>query len=175
MFVHGVNTIGHLGVNAYQTFGANTRPRQGYKAHKARRTYAKRHERFRVPTNSRSDNRFSKVGVRDLKSRIRLLLSRHPEMKRKFSAIIKNWINAQRYLISLAQVRSFLSTSCAGIYETQGLDWDTFHDVIIQCVRDKVSNVLLPRMIQAGVNSRWAHTENFNMAVKPGCEYVLQS
>ena len=174
MFGHGVNTIGHLGVNANRTFGANTRPRQGYKAHKARRTYGRRDDRFRGPTNSRSDNRFSKVGVRDFKSRIQLLLSRHPEVKRKFSAIIKNWINAQRYLISLAQVRSFISTSCSGIYETQGLDWDTFHDVIIQCVRDKVSNVLLPRTREAGAHSRWAHKETFTLAVKPGCEDELQ-
>ena len=93
------------------------------------------------------------MGVRDVKSRIRLVLINHPNVKRKFSAVIKNWIYARPNQISLAEIRLFLRTSCSGIYDTQGLDWDTFHDVIIQCVRDKLSKALLPRQRQAVVKS----------------------
>ena len=98
MLAHGVNTISNFGVNTNSTFGVNTRQRQGYKAHKARRTYAKRQGRIGVHTSSRLDNRYSKVGPCDVKSQIRLVLIRHPQVKRKFSAIIKNWIYAQRDL-----------------------------------------------------------------------------
>ena len=73
MFGHGVNTISKFGVNTNRTSGDNTRQIACYKAHKAKRTNAKRQERIGVHTSSRSDNRYSKMGVRDVKSRIRLV------------------------------------------------------------------------------------------------------
>ena len=83
-FEDGVNTMSKIGVNTNSTYGDSTSNISCYKAHKAKRTYAKRKERSGVHTSSSSDNRYSKVGPCDVKSRIRLVLVHHPNVKRRY-------------------------------------------------------------------------------------------
>ena len=89
--------------------------------------------------------------------------------------MIKNWINFQEKETSMEELSLFLNTSCSGIYKTPGIEWNTFHQVVLQCICDKLSHSLLPRQRQAGRNSRWAHMPTFNMAVKSGCQDIIHS
>ena len=143
MFDHGVNTMSKIGVNNNIMSGDNTSKISCYKEHKAKRTYTKRKERIGVNTSSSSDNRYSKAGTRNVKSRICLLLLHNPSAKIMYSAVIKNWINFWAKEMSMGELRLFLNTSCSGIYETPGIEWNIFHQVIMQCVCDKLSHSLL--------------------------------
>ena len=174
-FDHGVNTMSKICVNTNIRSGDNTRTISSYKAHKAKRTYKKKKDRIGVNTSSISDNRYTAVGTCDVKSRICWLLMHNPSAKRMDSAVIKNWINSQAKETSMKGLSLFVNTSCSGIYETPSIEWNIFHQVILQCIRDDILHSLLPRQIQAGRNSCWAHMPTFNLAVKSGCQDIIHS
>ena len=83
-FDHGVNTMSKIGVNTNSRSGENTRKISSYKAHQAKRTYTKKKDRIGVNTSFSSDNRYTTVGTRNVKSWICLLLMHNPSAKRMY-------------------------------------------------------------------------------------------